>query len=197
MKGARWMSAAVAALLTTACTVGPNYKRPQIAVPDQFRNANEPATPASLADQKWFDLFHDDTLKQLVSTALEHNFDMRIAAERVLEARAQASLVHANQLPTVDANVQVTSNTYSLLGPNNLLPASARTAELRQYRFQRFVGSGSLGTAAPSAPRPAARIYAASEEGRGRALTVSLIGDVMNACRFQFARAGSGTRHRK
>ena len=62
---------------------------------------NEPAnsTPArkcqSLAETKWFDLFHDDTLTELVNTAIRQNFDLRIAAERVLEAQAQAGITNA------------------------------------------------------------------------------------------------------
>ena len=57
----------------------------------------------SLADTKWFDLFHDDTLTQLVNTALQQNFDLQIAAERVLEARAQLGVIQAARLPNIDA----------------------------------------------------------------------------------------------
>ena len=179
MNRVRLLSAAVAMVLLTGCTVGPNYKRPQVPLPDQFRNAEGAAAAASLADQKWFELFHDDTLKQLVSTALEHNFDMRIAAERILEARAQVGIVHAGQLPAVDGNAQLTSSTSSILGANNLLPASDRSST-----YANLVSSVSwdldLWGRLRRLTEAARAQYAASEEGR-RALTVSLIGDVMNA----------------
>ena len=72
------------------CALGPNYARPvragAAAVP---REPTAPADAKSLADTKWFDLFQDDALKQLVNTALAQNHDLRIAADRVLEARAQ------------------------------------------------------------------------------------------------------------
>ena len=70
----------------TGCMVGPNYKRPAVATPQQFRGVppgdTSPgaATPDSIAETKWFDLFQDDILKQLVTGALEKNFDLRIAA---------------------------------------------------------------------------------------------------------------------
>ena len=71
------------ALALCGCLVGPNYHRPVSTLPAQFPGS--PDTKESLADTKWFDLFQDATLKQLVTTALEKNFDVRIAAERVVE----------------------------------------------------------------------------------------------------------------
>src|SRR5260370_33242048 len=104
---------------------GPNYHRPQVAVPDQFRNAPAPAGPNSIADTKWFDLFQDDTLKQLVTTALANNFDLRIAAERVLEARAQYGITHAGLFPTLDAQGQFTASRTSSVGSLHFIPKRA------------------------------------------------------------------------
>src|SRR5437764_395285 len=89
-----------AVLMLGGCAVGPNYQRPQIAVPGGFRGA-PPATDTavSLADTKWQNLFPDATLNQMVTTALSHNFDLRIAAERVEEARAQLGVTKAEQFP--------------------------------------------------------------------------------------------------
>ena len=76
-------------LFSSACTMGPNYKRPAVELPAAHRGAETaPASSASLADLEWFKLFEDPTLTQLVTSALESNFDLRIAAERVLQARA-------------------------------------------------------------------------------------------------------------
>ena len=94
-----------AALVTAACTLGPNYKRPVVAVPDSHRGASEPAgSAASIADLQWFELFRDETLTQLVNAALKENFELRIAAERVLQARAAYGITRSQQFPSVDAS---------------------------------------------------------------------------------------------
>jgi multidrug efflux system outer membrane protein len=73
----------------TGCMVGPNYRRPAVVSPPQFRAAQTPATESSLGDTKWFDLFHDAALRDLIQQALDANYDIRIAAARVLQAEGQ------------------------------------------------------------------------------------------------------------
>lgn len=105
-------------LFTTACAVGPNYKRPKVDVPVTYRGASaeegaQPAAnpaqqastpaPQSLADQKWWEVFQDPTLQDLIRAALKQNYDVRIAAARIMEARAQLGITRADQLPTVNA----------------------------------------------------------------------------------------------
>lgn len=101
-----------AAGLLTSCAVGPNYVRPNVPVPANFR-APEPLPPAqaaSLADLKWFEIFKDEQLQSLERTALAQNYDLRDAVARVEEARANLGIVHSNQVPQVGAggNVQFT-----------------------------------------------------------------------------------------
>ena len=87
---------AVLALLLTClgagCTLGPNYKRPTVNVPDTYRGLTPEeaakAEAASLGDQKWWDVFQDDELRKLIRTALQQNYDVRIAAVHILEAQA-------------------------------------------------------------------------------------------------------------
>src|SRR4029077_17346388 len=90
-------------LFLGGCTVGPNYKRPNTDAPAAYRGlaAEEAASPAttSLSEQKWFEVFQDERLQQLIRTALQQNYDARIAATRVLEAQAQVGLARANPLP--------------------------------------------------------------------------------------------------
>jgi multidrug efflux system outer membrane protein len=97
-------------LLTSGCAVGPNYKRPSVNVPGTYRGARpqEAEQPAaeSLGDQKWWELFQDQQLQDLIHTALKQNYDVRIAATRVLEARAQVGITRANGLPTISAGAQ-------------------------------------------------------------------------------------------
>jgi multidrug efflux system outer membrane protein len=85
--------------LLTNCKMGPDYKRPTVPTPPAFRNGEAAPTAASLADTKWFDLFQDDVLKQLVETALAQNHDLNIAAERVLQARAANRRLASAALP--------------------------------------------------------------------------------------------------
>src|ERR1700747_911702 len=97
---------AAVALLLAGCTVGPNYKRPQVPVPASFR-APEPLPEnqaASLADLQWFEVFRDEQLQQLIRSALARNYDLRDAVTRVEEARRNLGIVHSNQLPQVSAS---------------------------------------------------------------------------------------------
>jgi multidrug efflux system outer membrane protein len=100
-----------AALLNSGCTVGPNYKRPSVAVPGSYRGtvSDEPTQTqlAVLGDRKWWDIFQDKQLRTLVRTALAQNYDLRIAASRVLEARAQLGIVRADQFPTLGAGAGI------------------------------------------------------------------------------------------
>jgi outer membrane protein, multidrug efflux system len=92
----------------SGCVVGPNYKRPVVNTPSTYRGLTDAETanaaPASLGDQKWWEVFQDQQLQQLIRTALQQNYDVRIAAARVLEAQAQLGITRANQFPTVSAN---------------------------------------------------------------------------------------------
>jgi multidrug efflux system outer membrane protein len=101
-------AAALIVLLAMGCNVGPNYKRPAATTPQGYRGALAPevvgATPqASLADQQWPAVFQDPVLQRLVAEALANNLDLRIAAQRVLEAQAQAGVARSQQLPSISA----------------------------------------------------------------------------------------------
>src|SRR5437764_6905304 len=104
------------ALLLTSCAIGPNYKRPQVTVPPQFRDAAPAAGASSLADVPSFDLFHDDVLAGLLKTALAENNDLKIAAERVLEARSQYGITRSAIFPTLDATGQFVAVRSSSIG---------------------------------------------------------------------------------
>lgn len=94
-------------LLTVGCAVGPNYKRPNVNAPDAYRGVmpQEAAQPAaeSLGDQKWWEVFQDEELQKLIRTALQQNYDVQIAAARILQAQAQLGITRADQFPSVAA----------------------------------------------------------------------------------------------
>jgi outer membrane protein, multidrug efflux system len=90
------------------CNAGPNYERPAVATPASFRGGPEGAersSAASFADQRWWQLFDDERLRGLIQTALEQNYDCRIAAARVLEAEAQLGVADSAQLPTLSGQL--------------------------------------------------------------------------------------------
>lgn len=99
----------IAATLLTSCAVGPNYARPTVQVPANFR-APDPLPPPraeSLANLKWFEVFKDEKLQELTRTALERNYDLRDAVARVEQARANLGITRSNQFPQFDAGAQV------------------------------------------------------------------------------------------
>ncbi len=94
----------VAALLLAACTVGPDYRRPTVDAPADFRGVVTPTTAESLGELGWWEIFADETLQSLIRAALAENYDVRIAAARILEARAQVTIVRSFQFPEVSAS---------------------------------------------------------------------------------------------
>jgi multidrug efflux system outer membrane protein len=171
--------ALVAAAVASSCTLGPDYKRPVIQTPPTFRGA-DPGAPAgleSLGDLKWFELFQDATLSQLVTTALEQNFDLRIAAERVLQARALYRITRSDQFPTLDGSVDVVATRISRTGANRAIPANvdpdvAYTQAGFSLGWELDVW-GRLRRLSESARAQ----YLATEEAR-RAVVTTLVGDV-------------------
>jgi multidrug efflux system outer membrane protein len=119
------------------CAVGPNYKRPAVDVPGMYRGASaessastdthsEQAKPApartesaarSLGDETWWEIFQDRELQGLIRTALKNNYDVRIAAARVLQARAQLGITRADQLPTLSTGGNIASQQNPKIGP--------------------------------------------------------------------------------
>src|SRR5437879_2015890 len=95
------VSGVVAAALLGGCAIGPNYKRPSVAEPPTFRG-QATAEAASLADAPWWEVFQDPSLKALIQEALRNNYDVRIAAARVQEARANLSVARSDLYPSFD-----------------------------------------------------------------------------------------------
>jgi multidrug efflux system outer membrane protein len=105
---------ALAALLVlfSACKMGPNYQRPAVAVPANYRDLSGsqqmPPQAASYADLPWWQVFQDAQLQDLIRTALKQNYDLVLAAQRVDAARAQLGIVRANQYPQIAATANFT-----------------------------------------------------------------------------------------
>jgi multidrug efflux system outer membrane protein len=93
--------AGFAFVLVTGCAVGPNYERPPIASPVEFRGAQPTQAEASFADSRWWEVLQDDRLQGLIDEALKNGFDIRAAAWRVEEARANAGIAKSQYFPEI------------------------------------------------------------------------------------------------
>jgi len=98
--------------LLSGCTVGPNYRRPEVIMPADWRNA--PEQRDSLGDLGWWDIFQDPALHELLSTAVVANRNVQVAVARVLESRAQLGVARAAQFPQVNAGAS-----YQYTRPNS------------------------------------------------------------------------------
>ncbi|MGE5324804.1 MAG: efflux transporter outer membrane subunit [Actinomycetota bacterium] len=94
----------LALLLLAGCTLGPNYKRPKVDTPSIYR-ADQGAAGSSLGNEKWWAVFDDPQLQELLRTAIRDNYDVRIAATRVLRAQALLGITRADQLPAINGGV--------------------------------------------------------------------------------------------
>jgi outer membrane protein, multidrug efflux system len=123
MIGTRKFAALALALLLSGCKVGPNYKRPVLSTPDQYRGVapDLPGQPAvqPFAEMQWETVFQDEALRALIKEALTNNYDMQIAASRILQAQAVVGITRANQLPNISgaAGVDYQHNSFALNGP--------------------------------------------------------------------------------
>lgn len=160
------------------CAVGPNYKRPAVPAPPEFRGATADSGAASVADTKWFDLFQDDALKQLVSTALEHNFDLGIATERIAQARAQYGITRADQFPFLAAQGSFNALRQSSVGSFRFIPAGTDLSASYTQAGGSLSWELDLWGRLRRLTESARAQYLASEEGR-RGVVVSLVGEVM------------------
>ena len=94
--------AMLAAGLLGACSLAPTYQQPQAPVASVYpTQASEKSGDASAIG--WHEFFPDPRLQALIATALEHNRDLRTAALRIEEARAQYNIQSADLLPNLNA----------------------------------------------------------------------------------------------
>src|SRR4029078_7558240 len=100
MKNTALLGILAVLVLEAGCTMGPKYKRPTVNVPPTYRAAPTEQTALSLGNEGWWQVYQDPVLAQLIHTAIADNYDVRIAAARVLEAQAQVGITRSNQFPS-------------------------------------------------------------------------------------------------
>jgi multidrug efflux system outer membrane protein len=164
--------------------VGPNYQRPLLKTPENFRAPDPLPAPqaTSLADLKWWEIFKDEKLQDLIRAALVANYDLRDAVVRVEEARASLGVVRSNQFPQIGAGGAVELTRLSRDGatplPASFLPSQNRNwgeASLNLLSFEVDIW-GRLRRSTE-----AARANLLSAEETRRAVVVTLVSDVATA----------------
>lgn len=95
------LAATLLAAGLAGCVVGPDYKRPVVTPPTQFRSAIGPAEASSLADLPWWQVFNDKALQSLINEGLANNYDLQVAVARIDEASAQVGIARADLYPQV------------------------------------------------------------------------------------------------
>jgi multidrug efflux system outer membrane protein len=100
-----WGAAVVAIVFLAGCNVGPKYVRPNYTAPSAFRGADEGAVSSdakgSLGDEQWSAVYQEPELQELIRKALANNYDVRIAAQHILEQQAQVKITHSQEFPTL------------------------------------------------------------------------------------------------
>jgi outer membrane protein, multidrug efflux system len=162
------------------CKVGPDYERPPVVTPVSWRGAlaNDAAAQESIANVPWWELFKDEQLKQLIKVALEQNRDLKIAVERIEEARATYGISKADLYPQLAVK--------ALAGGIN--PSDGSLAHPPESRSPTGLYDVGLGFSweldffgrIRRASEAAKASMLATEEGR-RAVAVALVSDVAMA----------------
>ena len=96
----RWSTQFALFAMLAGCTLGPDYQRPELDVPTEFREPKP--SGESIANITWWKLFQDEQLQLLIETAIEENKDLRVALSRIEEAYAAVTIVRSDQFPTID-----------------------------------------------------------------------------------------------
>jgi multidrug efflux system outer membrane protein len=131
----RASGAAALLMLLGGCMVGPDYQRPPVTAPGVFRGFPTPTAPdaRSIADLKWFEVFSDEQLQELIRTALVQNYDLRDAIARVDAARANLGITRSNQFPNFGFGAEVPSTELSTNGQFTIPKGSSVFSRQRTY----------------------------------------------------------------
>lgn len=127
----RTLRSIVALLALAGCTVGPDYRPPDVATPAHFDGASPGASAGDLS--QWWRSFGDPQLDYLISQALRDNLDVQTAASRIREARLQETVARSDAWPSLQANTQATrthlsQNAIPLGGLGTLTGGTASTS---------------------------------------------------------------------
>jgi len=164
------------ACLMAACAVGPDYRRPRVAVPADFRGNGPRQERDSIGDSGWWSVYDDAKLQTLISAALAHNLDLGTAVARIDEARAALGQSRLGLLPTVDAGATLARAKRSA---DALLPGEPRIANSEEASVNASYELDFWGRLRRS--NEAARAALLASDFSRRAVAVDLVANVANA----------------
>jgi outer membrane protein, multidrug efflux system len=173
----KWGVTALVLAMTAGCKVGPNYSRPPVSTPVSYRELvpdQQAQTAASIGDERWWQVFQDEELQGLVREALKQNYDIRIAAERVLQAQAIVGITRADQYPFIGAGASALNQRQPQTKLSNPLQTGPMQADLSLAWQLDFWGQYRRATEASRAE------LLASEWAR-KAVINSVVSDVASA----------------
>ena len=178
------------ASMTQTIAVGQNKKSgqkkeeiPKVPAPVSLDRDESPATtaaqpnPQSLADAKWFEVFNDEKLQELIREALANNYDMREATARINQARAELGLTRADQFPTIAGSTDVTIEGRSRDGAFTIPEPVQRTRGFGSVLLNLLTYEIDIWGRLKKATAAARADLLASEEAR-KAVTTTLVSDV-------------------
>ena len=179
MRRSSWTSFVISTLLLAGCAVGPNYKRPQVAVPNRWTVAPARGTSAkAIENEEWWSSFQDLELNSLIERAAKQNLDLKLALERVEEARAARGIARSGFFPSIDASASATRNRQRVIAP--VAPGSVKIVPAEFNNFQGGLGASwelDVFGGIRRGIQAAGADIAAAEENR-RDVRVILLGDV-------------------
>jgi multidrug efflux system outer membrane protein len=165
------------ALTLAGCAVGPNYKRPAVNAPTDFRDATNQVSTNSFADLPWWGVFRDPVLQDLVHVALTNSYDLRIILTRVDQARALQAQARSQFMPQVDYRGDATRGRNSFLSSPS--PNGGQTKNSFLGGFE-AVWEIDLWGRVRRMNEAARANFMASQEGR-RTVMISLVSGVASA----------------
>jgi outer membrane protein, multidrug efflux system len=167
----------VAALVLSGCAVGPNFLRPWVNTPENFRSAPTSVDPFSIADLPWWKVFRDERLQNLIQQALTNNYDLRIAVSRVEQAWQIAAQARAQFFPQVNYDGGIARGKNSLFG--SIVPNEGKTQSSTFIDLSVFWEVDLWGRIRRLNEAARAQ-YLATDEAR-RGVTISLVSSVAQA----------------
>jgi len=160
-------------LLLSGCMLGPDYQAPEIDAPDQFLEAG--ASGESIANLKWWELFDDPAMNELIAVALEENRDLATAFSRIEEARARYGFERSDLFPTLGGGMQYNrGNTF----PGQNVPIGS-VQDLYVFAGQLNYEADIFGKVRRSTRAARAELLATEEAAR--AVMIALVADVASS----------------
>ena len=90
-------------LFLSSCKIGKEYTKLEIDMPNTFVSYSQDST--CFADMKWWDIYADTNLRNIIDYTLENNKDMKVAVAKVKEMAARKKINYADFFPQINANV--------------------------------------------------------------------------------------------